>query len=250
MITMTRFTPIVLGALTLAILVPGMALQARAEMGAVPAASFDTPFTRDDLLAQLGQKIAAHFNLEGELQLELIRAWVPPARVAASWEVSVLEFPTLVSTSMLLRCRVLADAVPVAETTFVVRAQLWRDAWAARQPVTVGTTFDPAVLEVRRVDLLRERDVLPAAVGDRSHIFARALPPGRLLTWRDITRRPLVRKGDLVEVTAVDGSLAVTMKAMAMENGAQGDTVTVRNPESRRDFAALVVEENRVQVRF
>jgi hypothetical protein len=27
-------------------------------------------------------------------------------------------------------------------------------------------------------------------------------------------------------------------------------TVTVRNPESRKDFAALVVSENRVQVRF
>ncbi len=245
---MTRFTPIFLGLFALTIVAPGP--RARAELGGVPVATYATPFTRDDLLAQLGQKITTHFNLEGELQLELIRVWVPPARVAGSWEVAVLEFPTLVSASMLLRCRVLADAVPVAETTFVVRAQLWRDAWAARQPLAVGTTFDPSALEVRRVDLLRERDVLPAAVGDRSHIFARALPPGRLLTWRDITRRPLVRKGDLVEVTAIDGSLAVTMKAMAMENGAQGDTVTVRNPESRRDFSALVVEENRVQVRF
>ena len=247
---MIRCISLSLGVLTLTALAFGVAPQSRADLGAVPAAAFDTPFTRDDLLAQLGQKIAAHFNLEGELQLELIRAWAPPARVAASWEVTVLEFPTLVSSSMLLRCRVLADAVPVADTTFVVRAQLWRDAWAARQPVAVGTTFDPSVLEVRRVDLLRERDVLPAAVGDRSHIFARALPPGRLLTWRDITRRPLVKKGDLVEVSAIDGSLAVTMKALAMENGAQGDTVTVRNPESRRDFAALVIEENRVQVRF
>ena len=247
---MTRFALILFRLLTLAIMVPGVATQARADLGVVPVASFDTPFTRDDLLAQLGQKVAAHFNLEGELQLELIRTWVPPARVAARWDVQVLEFPTLVSASMLLRCRVLADAVPVAETTFVVRAQLWRDAWAARQPVAVGSTFDPSVLEVRRVDLLRERDVLPAAVGDRSHIFARALPPGRLLTWRDITRRPLVKKGDLVEVSAIDGSLAVTMKALAMENGAQGDTVTVRNPESRRDFAAMVIEENRVQVRF
>jgi flagella basal body P-ring formation protein FlgA len=40
------------------------------------------------------------------------------------------------------------------------------------------------------------------------------------------------------------------MKALAMENGAQGDVVTVRNPESRKDFAAQVIDENRVQVRF
>ena len=87
-------------------------------------------------------------------------------------------------------------------------------------------------------------------MGDRSFIFARAVPAGRMLTWRDIARRPLVRKGEVVEVAAVEGPLMVTMKAVAMENGAQGDTVTVRNAESRKDFSAMVVSENRVQVRF
>jgi flagella basal body P-ring formation protein FlgA len=71
-----------------------------------------------------------------------------------------------------------------------------------------------------------------------------------MLTWRDITRRPLVKKGDVVEVSANSGQLLVTMKALAMESGAQGDTVTVRNPISLKNFAAVVVDENRVQVRF
>ncbi len=214
------------------------------------AAGSPTPFTRDQLIDTITRKLTAHFNFEGELQLELIRPWTPPARVATVWELSVLEFPSVPASSMMLRCRVLADAAPVTETTFVVRAQLWRDAWVARQPLTAGSAFDASLLEARRVDLLRERDVLPAAVGDRSFIFSRATPAGRLLTWRDIARRPLVKKGELVEVSATEGTLVVTMKALAMENGAQGDTVTVRNPESRKDFAAMVIDEHRVQVRF
>lgn len=219
---------------------------------ATPAATgtTPTPLTRDLLLGELTHKLAAHFNLEGDLQLELIRTWAPPARVASVWELQILDFPSVASASMMLRCRILADAAPVTETTFVVRAQLWRDAWTTRQPLTIGGSFDASMLEARRVDLFRDRDALPAAVGDRSYVFARAVPAGRLLTWRDIARRPLVKKGDMVEVSAVDGLLAVTMKALAMENGAQGDTVTVRNPESRKDFAAMVIAENRVQVRF
>jgi flagella basal body P-ring formation protein FlgA len=63
-------------------------------------------------------------------------------------------------------------------------------------------------------------------------------------------RRPLVKKGDFVEVSAVDGLLVVTMKALALESGAQGETVTVRNPESQKNFSAMVVDENRVRVRF
>jgi flagella basal body P-ring formation protein FlgA len=209
-----------------------------------------TPFSREQLLAALTRAVGTQFNLEGDLQLELIRPWTPPQRTAATWDLNVLDFPATPSSSMMLRCRILADSVSVLETSIVVRAQLWRDVWATRQPLTVGAGFDVSLLEARRVDLFRERDALPATAGDRSFVFARAVPAGRLLTWRDITRRPLVKKGDLVEVSAVDGPLVVTMKGLAMENGAQGDTVTIRNPESRKDFAAMVVSENRVQVRF
>ena len=150
---------------------------------------------------------------------------------------------------MLLRCRVLADASPVTEVSLVRRGAL-----ARRVAVACAAggrhAFDSTLLEARRIDVLRERDVLPAAVGDRSYIFLRAVPAGRLLTWRDISRRPLVRKGELVEVSAADGLLLVTLKALAMENGSQGDTVTLRNPESRKNFSATVIDENRVQVRF
>lgn len=214
------------------------------------AATSVSPLTRDAFVAALRQEVAAHFSLEGDLVVELLRPWAPPAKVATQWTVSVIEFPTLPNSTMMLRCRVLADGVQVGDSTVLVKASLWRDAWATRAPLTIGATFEPALLEVRRVDLLRDRDALPAAVGDRSYIFARGVAAGHLLTWRDISRRPLVKKGTMVDVSAVDGNLVVTMKAVAMENGAQGETVTVRNPDSRKDFAALVVDENRVQVRF
>jgi flagella basal body P-ring formation protein FlgA len=209
-----------------------------------------SPLTRDHVLSSLSRDLSAHFNFEGELTLELVRPWTPPAQVAVTWELAVLEYPSLPAASMLVRCRLLADGELAGDHTLLVRASLWRDVWVSRQPLTMGASFDASVLDVRRVDLLRERDALPAAVGDRSYIFSRALPAGRTLTWRDLARRPLVRKGELVEVSAADGMLLVTMKALAMENGAQGDVVTVRNPDSRKDFAAQVIDENRVQVRF
>jgi len=219
----------------------------------VPAAPLASPLSRDQFIAALTRDLAAHFNFEGELQLELTRPWSSPARLAAVWDVAVLEYPTVPSSSMLLRIRILADGQPVgsaADGGIVVRAALWRDAWSTRQPLTVGSPFDAGALEARRVDFLREREVLPASAGDRGFIMARAVPAGRMLTWRDITRRPLVKKGDIVEVSASTGLLVVTMKALAMESGAQGETVTVRNPESHKNFSAIVVDENRVKVRF
>ena len=94
------------------------------------------------------------------------------------------------------------------------------------------------------------RDALPASAGDDSFVFARNVSAGRLLSWNDIARRPLVRKGALVAVSAIDGPLTVTLKALAMQNGARGDTIILRNRESRKDFSATVIDENHVQVHF
>ena len=214
------------------------------------AVATPAPLTRALFTGELARGLGSHFNLEGDLELELIRTWAPPARVASLWRIEILEYPSLPSSSMLVRYRILADGEAVGEASLMLRASLWRAAWISRQPLVAAATFDPALLDTRRVDLFRERDALPAAVGDRSYVMARSVGPGRLLTWHDIARRPLVKKGNLVEVSATEGQLIITMKALAMENGAQGDTVTVRNPESKKDFAAMVVDENRVQVRF
>lgn len=209
-----------------------------------------SPLAQDVFVSALSRDLSGHFNLEGDLQIELLRTWTPPSLVARDWQVVILEHPTVAASAMLLRCRILADGNNVAEGTYTLRASLWRDVWIARQPLVVGAVFDPTVLETRRVDLFRERDALPAAVGDQTYVFARAINPGRVITWRDIARRPLVKKGDMVEVSAAEGNLSISMKALALQSGAQGEAVTLRNMESRKDFTAFVVDENHVQVRF
>jgi flagella basal body P-ring formation protein FlgA len=208
------------------------------------------PLAQDAFVSAVSRELTAHFNLEGDLQIELLRAWTPPQVVARDWQVVITEYPSIAGSAMLLRCRVLADGQTAAEATLTLRASLWRDAWVARQPLLNGAVFDPALLEARRVDLFRDRDALPAAVGDQTFVFARAVNTGRVVSWRDIARRPLVKKGSMVEVSAAEGTLSITMKALALQSGAHGEAVTLRNLESRKDFTAFVIDENRVQVRF
>lgn len=231
-------------------LAPAALVRADAAANLASDAAVPLPFTQENFVQTLTHELSSHFNLEGDLQLEFLRPWSSPERVARDWQVQITEYPSVAASSMLLRCRIVADGQSLGETTLTLRAALWRDAWVARQPLANNTPFDAAQLETRRVDLLRERDALPAAVGDRSFNFVRGVQAGRLLTWRDIGRRPLVKKGEMVEVSAADGQLVLTMKALAMQNGAHGEVVTVRNLDSKKDFSAFVVDENRVQVRF
>ena len=213
----------------------------------LPAAS---PYPRERLLADLSAAFVAHYKVPDGLTLDLVRNWVTPAASARAWELVIDDYPPALAGSMLVRCHLLADGASAGDYTLVVRANLWADAWCAAQPLLAQTTFNPALLETRRVDLLRERDALPATTANADYIIARAVPAGRLLSWRDLARRPLVRKGTLVEVSAVEGPLLVTLKAVALENGAQGDVVLLRNRESLREFSGTVIDENHVEVRF
>jgi flagella basal body P-ring formation protein FlgA len=221
-----------------------LALPLRAEQVSAPAA-----FTQAALEAAFARDLAAHFDLEGDFQVSLERPWVPGRAIGSGWTLSVTEYPTSPSSTMLVRCEVRDADGPVQGTVFL-RASLWRDAWVVRLPITTNSAFDASRLDTRRCDMLREQDLMPASLGDETYVFARSVQVGRMLTWHDVSRHQQVRKGELVQATAAEGLLVISMKVLALESGVRGDTITVRNPDSRKDFSALVTDENHVQVQF
>lgn len=218
---------------------------ARAQAATTPELSVAEK--RSQLLGAVAAHLSAHFRAEGELQLESVRPIVFPASGSPS-SVEILEFPAALAASMIVRVR--AGAPDTPEQTLVLRAQLFREVWVTRTPSERDGSFDPAQLDARRVDVLRERETIPVTELCRDYTFNRAVPAGRVLTWRDLSRRTLVRRGQVIEVAAIAGSLSITMKALAMENGAEGEMVKVRNLDSKKEFNALVTADSRAQVNF
>ncbi|HEY3756997.1 MAG TPA: flagellar basal body P-ring formation chaperone FlgA [Opitutaceae bacterium] len=207
-------------------------------------------YSSDQLVQEITNALQAHFRLQGELDVDLPRPWTAPEQSAVKWEFGIEEYPGLAGANMLLRIRLKADGQVVDNHALMVHASLWRDVWVAKLPLRDGTVFSPELLDTRRVDVFVERDALPTDEGGDSYVFGRQVAQDRVITWHDITRRPLVHRGQVVDVTGSEGSLSLRMKALAMETGARGDLVTVRNLESRKDITGIVVGEDQVQVRF
>jgi flagella basal body P-ring formation protein FlgA len=222
------------------------ALTANSSPAARPA-----PLGADEFLAPVAEQLAAHFVVPGELRLDPLRPWTPLRVASSNWEVRLVAPPASgLASNMIVRCRLLVDGQPVGEWNLAVRAQLLAEAWVVRQPLARHEPLSVEQLDLRRVDLLRERDTIPVDTDLAGFAVGRPLPTGTVLSWRDVTRRALVRRGETIEVAALSGGLAVTMKAVAMQNGTLGDAIVVRNPASRRDFTATVVGEQRAEVRF
>jgi flagellar basal body P-ring formation protein FlgA len=220
----------------------------RAESAPVSAASLD----RASLLVQLAEDLASHYSLTEDLEVDLLRPWTAPSAKegTAPLVVTVAEYPEALASSMLVRVRYKQDERIVREDTLAIRASLWRESMIAATPLKRGDAVSLTAVTTRRMDALRDRDALPVtAVGD-DYVFAREIPAGRKISWRDVVRRPLVHRGQMVEVQAGSGALIITIKALAMQDGARGETVRLRNIESKRDFVAKVTAENRAEVRL
>jgi flagella basal body P-ring formation protein FlgA len=227
---MTRFLAII--GLMLAPLVPARAQAVAAE---------------DPWLVTLAALLADRYQTTGQLQLDWNRP--RPAAAPTDADLAILSAPAELAPQVLVTVRATDTAGRSSDHTLVLRAELWRDGWMLRDPAKLGDPLSPSLLDIRRFDALREREAI-SADSSADLNFARAVPAGRLLLWRDVARRPLVRRGQTLDVVATDGRLTITLRAVALNDAARGETVRVRNPDSKKDFVAEVVSESRASVRF
>lgn len=203
----------------------------------------------DPWLDVLTPLLADHYQTAGDLVLTWARPL--PAGAPVSAQLSLASVPAALSSQILVSVRATEPSGRTSDHTVILRVELWRDGWTSREPSVSGDPLIPSRLEIRRFDALRERDAIAAdsTVADDLD-FARNVPGGRLLVWRDVLRRPLVRRGQSVEVSATDGLLTVVLRGIALQDAARGESVRVRNPDTKREFTALVTSEARAAVRF
>jgi flagella basal body P-ring formation protein FlgA len=223
-------------------------LQAQPPAQARPAFSLTT----DALVAELERQVATHFGADGDLKLSIARTWADLRLPEKDWLLTIAEWPIGgLADTLVLRIKIVSGAETIVEGQLPLRAQLWQDVWFSTTQLERGQALDRNSLTSQKADVLRERIPAVSANVDPSTLeLCQTVGPGRALTRRDVTARPLIRKGQLVEVFAKSGSFGVRMKALALENGAVGDLITLRNVESRKEFNGHVTHESKVQVQF
>ncbi len=208
-----------------------------------------------ELFERLARRLTDRLALEdGELSLSPVTPWTPIELPAGTWDAALIEAPDVkgLTSSFYLHFRVEVGDRQVGEWQVPVRAQLAQEVWVATRRLARGETPDASAdLEKRRLNVLAERQSpIPARTALDGYEFAQTVAAGQPLTWRDLSPRTLVHRGQVVNVVAADGPFSISMKALATQDGANGAMVRVRNLNSQRDIEARVVGENKVQVRF
>ena len=202
--------------------------------------------------AEIEKELSARLALHGELKLTLAQPWKPLKLPAADFAVTISETPAgRINGTFLIRVKITSGGETVGEMQVSLRAQLWQEVWTAASRLERGQALDRSLLSTAKVDVLREHQPPLLAEVDPSTLeVAQTVNASKPLTRRDVIERPLVRRGQVVEVVARQGLLALSMKALALESGASGDLIKLRNVESRKEFSGQILNESKVQVHF
>lgn len=206
----------------------------------------------DDLLRCLEKQLGGYYSLKGDFKLALARPWQPVKLPDADFKVVIDDYPGEgVSGSFFIRCKAVSGGETVGGWQLALRGQLWQEVWGASSRLDRGQALDRSLLAAQKVDVLRDKQAfLPVDADPALYDMAQSVPAGRPLTKRDVNERPLIHKGQVVEVIAKQGLLNVRMKALALEDGVMNALIKMRNLDSRKDFNAQIINENQVQVHF
>ena len=76
------------------------------------------------------------------------------------------------------------------------------------------------------------------------------LSQGEALTLNSVTDAPIIERGKSVTIVVRSGGLVVRAKGEALESGALGDAIKVRNTTSKTVLTAVVMAEDTVEVKI
>jgi flagella basal body P-ring formation protein FlgA len=210
------------------------------------------PLSEKQLLQLLTSSLQQHYIKErGELELRLTRPWTPVNVPDEPLTLEVLDLPTVgVTPAFIARFEfATSHEEHLGSWQAAVQAKVWREVWVARSPIKRGESVHGADLVRERRDMLVCREPLADLAADDSALeFAEPLQAGTPLFARLIRPRPIVHRGQSLAAMVQDGALLITLKVEALEDGALGQLIRVRNPLSRRDLHAKVVDEQNVLV--
>ena len=207
-------------------------------------------FAPYDLVGSLESALVDKLGLPGRIDLTPIGHLPEVEADGEPVDLVLVENPQRLSGSgVVLRYEILRSGETIGEWRGVFRCRHLAEVWVPTRRLDPGEAMLPSDFEAREIDLVRHAK---SVVAEQEHFYryelARAVYPGRPISWSDLAPRALVRKGELVDVVVRDGFLSISMKALAVNTGSLGDVVAVRNLESKREFPAEVIDEKTVQV--
>lgn len=146
------------------------------------------------------------------------------------------------------RCR--AVALLIVCLVFSVPAVAATDVATAVRVIYPGQTISADMLKI--VTLNREMPNADRAIGHLDDLIGKVatktILPNRLIFSSAVAESAIIEAGQEIQVLYSTNSITISMEAVALEDGAKGDFIRIRNRDSARIIVGRVAEDGVVHV--
>ncbi|MCX6871410.1 MAG: flagellar basal body P-ring formation chaperone FlgA [Verrucomicrobia bacterium] len=202
---------------------------------------------RDRITQELQRRFARN---GGEIEVRLSRPWRPVSIPDESLDIRLLDLPTAGLQSLIsLKVEGLVGGDVVGSWFQPIQVRHWCEVPVAAAALRRGQPLVEVETVLERRDVLVSRGILkalPKAVQD--YELAEGLAPGQALSDRSLRLKTVVFRGRRVDARIQAGTLEITTKVEALEDGYPGQSIRVRNPLSKREFRGVVQGEDSVLI--
>lgn len=238
--------------LALALVLSGVCEVPAADAAGTVAANATKTLTEADAIALLTANLQRDYVKDrGELELLFTQPWVATNVPDQTLTVRILELPNGgVTPAFIVRFQLCTpDGTTVGTWQESMQAHIWRDVWVAHSDLQRGQTMADADVAQERRDVLGIHESLAEfTAGDTMLELSQSVQAGAPLLARELKPRSVVHRGELADALLENGALSISLKVEVLEDGAPGQVVHVRNPESKRDFTGKVSEDRTILV--
>jgi len=151
--------------------------------------------------------------------------------------------PTLVSLE------IWREGTRIGERSVSVQLRVYRHILVAVAPIGRGAAALPEQFTVERREATADGDTAVASVESvRGMRMRRSFSAGETVQRSDLEPLPVIRRGDKVMATAGVGGITVTVSGIALDDGALGQRVGIKNDRSGRRLQATVMGPGSVRI--
>lgn len=140
-----------------------------------------------------------------------------------------------------------ADGNVLRRVAGTAKLTLWITAPAAARPLNKGETLDPAAVTFMRMNASQMKDVPWDGQGGPWQVI-RTIGTGEPILQSDLASKSMVRRGNILTLIFSRGNLHMTIQAEALADGEPGQTIPVRNLQTKKQVYATVKDGSTVTI--
>ncbi len=176
-----------------------------------------------------------------ELQIQISSV---PSNLASDWDLD-LNIDLTKSNAMI---PIFSSSQPEKKGWVVAQIKRYQKVPVLSRAIRMGDVISKDMFSFEKRQLFNARETvlkLSAVEGMQASRFINA---GQVLTYGDLKKENMVKRGQMVKVLAGTRSFEVSMSGQVEETGAIGDIVKIKNIDSQKVFAAKVVDRGVVRI--